>query len=574
MAAEYIDDTENGSGLYPTKIPGYEDAADIQEALRLYHYGSTTIPTDNNLGTTNGINTKSVAGHLKALANTDVTNAATAASATQTVANNLATEITNRSNADSNLQTQINNISSTLGLQTTIEEKASSFTLSLADAGKMLALNTSSGMNLTIPSNSSVDIPVGYQFNLLELGMGKTTFVAGSGVLVNSKNSQMFIDTRYGKATLLKTGTNEWVLFGDIYEGSTVPPTSTPTPTSTSTSTPTPTPVGPTPTPTITPTPFSVFAFTPDPGPTPSPTATATPTPTATATPTPTATATPTPTPAGTTYYWCCGDGSGGSVNGGTQEQALATANSSCAGLGGLTGGIYTTPQSCTPTPSPTATPTPTATATPTPTPAGPNCNDINTLGPGDCAGCGLVWSDVYGECIDPALIGDTTYYFCCGDGSGGSVDAANSSEAATAAGTLCSGSGGLSGGVYTTPQSCNPSPTPSPTGTATPTPTATSTGTPAPTGVTPTATPTPTPTPCVANAGNSCGWNNNGIIQCDGTCLGGEAPTPFSFTPNPDPGPTPFSVFAFTPDPEATPAPTDPAPFSFSPPPGGEGTF
>jgi hypothetical protein len=40
MAAEFIDDTENGSGLYPTKIPGYEDAADIQEALRLYHYGS------------------------------------------------------------------------------------------------------------------------------------------------------------------------------------------------------------------------------------------------------------------------------------------------------------------------------------------------------------------------------------------------------------------------------------------------------------------------------------------------------------------------------------------------------
>jgi hypothetical protein len=46
MAAEYIDDTENGSGVYPTKIPGYEDAADIQEALRLYHYGSTAIPTE------------------------------------------------------------------------------------------------------------------------------------------------------------------------------------------------------------------------------------------------------------------------------------------------------------------------------------------------------------------------------------------------------------------------------------------------------------------------------------------------------------------------------------------------
>jgi hypothetical protein len=77
MAAEFIDDTETGSGLYPTKIPGYADAADIQEALRLYHYGSTTIPTTSDLnGTATSINTKSVAGHLKSLANADSTHAA------------------------------------------------------------------------------------------------------------------------------------------------------------------------------------------------------------------------------------------------------------------------------------------------------------------------------------------------------------------------------------------------------------------------------------------------------------------------------------------------------------------
>lgn len=71
MAAEFIDDTETGSGLYPTKIPGYEDAADIQEALRLYHYGSSTIPTEDVLGSVpSGINTKSIAGYFKAIDNT------------------------------------------------------------------------------------------------------------------------------------------------------------------------------------------------------------------------------------------------------------------------------------------------------------------------------------------------------------------------------------------------------------------------------------------------------------------------------------------------------------------------
>jgi hypothetical protein len=33
--------------IYPTKIPGYADAADIQAALRAYHYGSYTYDTSN-----------------------------------------------------------------------------------------------------------------------------------------------------------------------------------------------------------------------------------------------------------------------------------------------------------------------------------------------------------------------------------------------------------------------------------------------------------------------------------------------------------------------------------------------
>ena len=41
MADVNIDGTVQGTGLFNTKIPGYEDAADIQAALRLYHYGSS-----------------------------------------------------------------------------------------------------------------------------------------------------------------------------------------------------------------------------------------------------------------------------------------------------------------------------------------------------------------------------------------------------------------------------------------------------------------------------------------------------------------------------------------------------
>jgi len=39
--------SENIGNVYPTKVPGYDDAADIQAALRLYHYGSSSYDINN-----------------------------------------------------------------------------------------------------------------------------------------------------------------------------------------------------------------------------------------------------------------------------------------------------------------------------------------------------------------------------------------------------------------------------------------------------------------------------------------------------------------------------------------------
>jgi hypothetical protein len=52
----------------------------------------------------------------------------------------------------------------------------------------------------------------------------------------------------------------------------------------------------------------------------------------------------------------------------------------------------------------------------------------------------------------------DLTYYFCCNSGEGSSVVAADSNQAAVYANSFCSqlDRGGVSGGVYLTPQACN----------------------------------------------------------------------------------------------------------------------
>lgn len=61
MAAEDL------GNLYNTKMPGYEDPADIQEALRLYHYGSTTYdPNNTDIAQ---VVANSIAGHFNSLSN-------------------------------------------------------------------------------------------------------------------------------------------------------------------------------------------------------------------------------------------------------------------------------------------------------------------------------------------------------------------------------------------------------------------------------------------------------------------------------------------------------------------------
>ena len=62
--AENIDGTTGGSTPYNTSIPELADDADIQEALRIYHYGAKTPPTSGNAPSE-----KSIAGHFGAMSN-------------------------------------------------------------------------------------------------------------------------------------------------------------------------------------------------------------------------------------------------------------------------------------------------------------------------------------------------------------------------------------------------------------------------------------------------------------------------------------------------------------------------
>jgi hypothetical protein len=88
------------------------------------------------------------------------------------------------------------------------------YTLVLADAGKLITLNNASAITCTVPLNATVAFPVGTQIHLFQLGAGKVTVAATGGVTIASTPSLVFRAT-FSSATLIKLSTDYWAMMGD-----------------------------------------------------------------------------------------------------------------------------------------------------------------------------------------------------------------------------------------------------------------------------------------------------------------------------------------------------------------------
>ena len=79
----------------------------------------------------------------------------------------------------------------------------------------MVEMGNASANTFTVPLNSSVAYPIGAQINILQTDVGQTTVVATAGVTINATPG-LKLRTRWSSATLIKRGTDTWVLAGDL----------------------------------------------------------------------------------------------------------------------------------------------------------------------------------------------------------------------------------------------------------------------------------------------------------------------------------------------------------------------
>jgi hypothetical protein len=97
-----------------------------------------------------------------------------------------------------------------------LENKTANYVIALHDSGKAITMESSSANTVTVPTNATVAFPIGTVVTVIQTGTGATSFVEASGVTIRSKNSYKTLNTQYAAAQLVKTGTDIWILLGDI----------------------------------------------------------------------------------------------------------------------------------------------------------------------------------------------------------------------------------------------------------------------------------------------------------------------------------------------------------------------
>lgn len=235
--------------LVPTKIPGLSDRADIQAALRLYHYGSYTYNTSNT-DTANLVNPSiaytindlqeqidaiDTSGSVQ-LSSLNAKGDLFSASANDTLAivsvGTNGQVLTANSATASGLQwvtpevtltntaTLTNKTLTAPAINLAFNQQGTGYTLVLSDNGKMIEINNDNTKTVIVPKNSVVPFPVGAQIHISQVNDGQVVIApVDTDVTVNGTPG-LKLRTKWSSATLIKrpNGTNldTWILVGDL----------------------------------------------------------------------------------------------------------------------------------------------------------------------------------------------------------------------------------------------------------------------------------------------------------------------------------------------------------------------
>ena len=89
-------------------------------------------------------------------------------------------------------------------------------TFALTDIGDVVLFTGGTAVTAEIPQESSVAWPAGARIDCVQMGAGAVTVTAGTGVTLRARGSRVKSSGQYAAFSLIKVGTNEWVVAGDL----------------------------------------------------------------------------------------------------------------------------------------------------------------------------------------------------------------------------------------------------------------------------------------------------------------------------------------------------------------------
>ncbi|QCG77614.1 minor tail protein [Gordonia phage Fairfaxidum] len=98
----------------------------------------------------------------------------------------------------------------------TVNAQTGAYTLVLTDANKAIEVTTASAVNLTIPTDASVALPIGTVIEVDQMGAGRVTILGASGVTIQSAVTPPTTRAQYSAVVLRKRGANLWLVTGDM----------------------------------------------------------------------------------------------------------------------------------------------------------------------------------------------------------------------------------------------------------------------------------------------------------------------------------------------------------------------
>lgn len=102
------------------------------------------------------------------------------------------------------------------GAGTVRDENGTSYTAQASDASAYIRFTNSGGITFTIPANSTVPFPIGTVIGYEQAGAGTVTLAGAGGVALHSRGALLTTAAQYAVVQVKKTGTDRWVVVGDV----------------------------------------------------------------------------------------------------------------------------------------------------------------------------------------------------------------------------------------------------------------------------------------------------------------------------------------------------------------------